>query len=141
MSMNQIRFSPAFKNFSFKTACLSSMALLALSVSISATAAPAGDGSDANARYQADRKLCNSGQSNQDRATCLKEAGAALQESKAGHLNNDTAAQKPNALLRCDALPADDRDACQRRINGEGTTTGSVPAGGVLRELVVPDNK
>lgn len=142
MSTNQIPFSSAFKNFNVKAACLSSMALLALSVSLSAAAAaPASNASDANARYQADRKLCNSGQSNQDRATCLKEAGAALQESKAGHLNNDTAMQKPNALLRCDALPADDRDACQRRINGEGTTTGSVPAGGLIRELVVPDNK
>ena len=142
MSINQIRFSLAVKNFNFKTACLSSMALLALSVALSATAAaPASDASDASARYQADRKMCNSGQSNQDRATCLKEAGAALQESKAGHLNSDSAAQKSNALLRCNALPPDDRDACQRRINGEGTTTGSVPAGGLIRELAVPDNK
>lgn len=142
MSISQIRFSSAFRNFNRKAAWLSSMALLALSVSFSATAAGAASGSlDANARYQADRTVCNSGQSNQDRTTCLKEAGAALQESKMGHLNNDSAAQKANASLRCNALPADDRDACQRRMNGEGTTTGSAPEGGLIRELLVPDNK
>jgi hypothetical protein len=142
MSISQIRISSATRNFNFKTACLSSMALLALSVSFSAAAAGAASGaSDANASYQADRTVCNSGQSNQDRATCLKEAGAARQESKMGHLNNDSAAQKENASIRCNALPADDRDACQRRMNGEGTTTGSAPEGGIARELVVPDNK
>ena len=81
------------------------------------------------------------GQSNQDRATCLKEAGAALKEAKMGRLSSDQSAFKQNSLLRCNALPADERVACQRRIEGDGTTTGSVRDGGLLRELVVPDIK
>ncbi|MEO6354475.1 MAG: hypothetical protein ABIO19_05120 [Burkholderiaceae bacterium] len=128
-----------------KAARLSTLALLVLSATFAATAAmAAGAASDANARYRAERAACTSGQSHQDRATCLREAGAALQEARKGHLNDDPAAFQQNALVRCHALPANDREACQRRIEGDGTTSGSVGEGGVLRELVVPvapDNK
>jgi hypothetical protein len=82
-----------------------------------------------------------SGQSNQDRETCLKEAGAALEESKTGRLDGGQGSENQNALIRCNALPAGDRDACRRRIAGEGTTSGSVREGGIVRELVVPDSK
>ena len=34
------------------------------------------DSADAFARYQQERAVCTSGQSNQDQATCLREAGA-----------------------------------------------------------------
>ena len=37
---------------------------------------------DAQARYQQDRAACMSGQSNQDHATCLREAGAALAQAR-----------------------------------------------------------
>ena len=142
MPISQIHCSSAFNNFNTKAARLSAMMFLVLIAAFSVTAAKAAsDSLDANARNQADSAICNSGRSNQDRATCLKEARAALQESKRGHLNDDPATFKPNALLRCNALPADDRDACQRRMNGEGTTSGSVQGGGIFRELVVPDNK
>lgn len=115
------------------------LALFISGASLAATAA--GNPQDANARYQAERAACMNGQSNQARTTCLREAGAALQESKRGRLSDDQATDQKNALLRCNALPADDRDACRRRIEGEGTTTGSVLDGGVLRELTVPDRK
>ncbi|SFI45920.1 hypothetical protein SAMN04515618_1269 [Collimonas sp. OK307] len=118
--------------------------LLALCISsVSWTAMAAASPQDANARYQAERAVCMSGQSNQSRATCLREAGAALQEARRGRLQDDPAADSQNALLRCNALPPDDKDACRRRINGEGTTSGSVLEGGVLRELsvTVPDQK
>ncbi|SDY26642.1 hypothetical protein SAMN04515617_11217 [Collimonas sp. OK242] len=116
--------------------------LLALFLSGATWAAmAAANPQDANARYQAERAACISGQSNQPRATCLREAGAALQEARRGRLQDDSAADSQNALLRCNALPPDDKDACQRRINGEGTTSGSVLEGGLLRELTVPDRK
>ncbi len=118
--------------------------LLALCISgASWTAMAATDMGDANARYQAERAVCTSGQSNQSRATCLREAGAALQEAKRGHLRDDPATDSQNALLRCNALPPADKDACQRRVNGEGTTSGSVLEGGELHELTVtvPDPK
>lgn len=116
--------------------------LLALFISSASWAAMAvTTPQDANARYQAERAACISGQSNQPRATCLREAGAALQEARRGHLQDDPTADSQNALLRCNALPPDDKDACQRRINGEGTASGSVLEGGLLRELTVPDRK
>ncbi|MGV8891470.1 MAG: hypothetical protein ACOH2K_00680 [Burkholderiaceae bacterium] len=145
MSVNQIRFSSAPTNINRKAIRLSALAMFALGSAFATTAAmAASNASDANARYQAERAMCNSGQSYQDRATCLREAGAALQESKKGRLGSGKGTDgmyKQNALIRCNALPADDREACQRRIEGEGTTSGSVRSGGVLRELVVPDNE
>ena len=142
MSMKHIRFDSKATSFTHQTARLSAMALLIMGAAFPATAAmAASNSSDANTRYQAERALCNNGQSNQDRATCLREAGAALAESKGGRLSDGQHAYRENARIRCNALPADDRDACQRRINGEGSTSGSVGAGGVMRELVTPDNK
>jgi hypothetical protein len=142
MPIDQIRFASAPADINRKATRLPALALVALSTLFSATAATAaGNSPDANARYQAERAVCNSGRSNQDRATCLKEAGAALEQSKMGRLDGGQDAYDQNALIRCNALPADDRDACQRRIKGEGMTSGSVPEGGLVRELVVPDSK
>jgi hypothetical protein len=94
---------------------------------------------DAQARYQQERAVCMSGQSNQDRATCLREAGAALQEAKRGNLGaGDEHEFKQNSLTRCDGLPAQDRDDCVRRMSGEGTVSGSAQQGGVYRELTSP---
>jgi len=141
MSIKQIRVAFAPVNINRNAARLAALALLALGSAFAATAAmAASDSADATARYKAERAACISGQSHQDRATCLREAGAALQEARKRRLNGDgnqdTYAQ--NALIRCNALPENDRDACQRRIKGEGTTSGSVGEGGVLRELMVP---
>ena len=46
--------------------------------------AAAADMSEAKARYQKELAACISGQSHQDRATCLQEAGAAMQEARRG---------------------------------------------------------
>jgi hypothetical protein len=93
-------------------------------------------------RYQQDRAVCNSGRSQEDRATCLREAGAAREETSRGHLTNAGNAQyQENAQARCGALAGGDRDACQARMRGEGTVSGSVAGGGMLREIVTPDPK
>lgn len=142
MSMKHISFDSGTATFKRRGTLLSTMAFLVLTTAFASTAATAANNaSDANARYQTERALCDSGQSNQDRATCLKEAGAALAESRGGRLNDDQSAYQKNAQIRCNALPADERDACQRRIAGEGTASGSIGTGGVMRELVTPDNK
>lgn len=91
--------------------------------------------SDAQARYEQDRAACNSGQSNQDRATCLREAGAALQAARRGRLGEDPGAYEQNRLARCAPLPAGDREDCVRRVHGEGTVKGSVESGGTFTEL------
>lgn len=142
MSIHHIFCPSKTRNITRTAARLPALALFVLSASlITTTAMAANNSADANARYKADRAACNSGQSNQDRATCLKEAAAALKEAKRGHLNDNQDTYDQNALTRCNKLPEQDRDACQRRVKGEGTTSGSVESGGVLRELVVPDNK
>ena len=98
-------------------------------------AAAGGELSDAQARYRQDRAACMSGQSNEDRATCLREAGAALQAAKRGRLGDDQGSYEQNRLLRCDRVPARDREDCVRRMNGEGIVKGSAESGGTYREL------
>jgi hypothetical protein len=112
----------------------------AVALLVAATAAEAGAKlSPAQQRYQQERAVCLSGQSNQDRATCLKEAGAALYEARRGGLDTGDARDLgQNRMIRCNALPAQDREDCARRMQGEGVTTGSAQQGGVLRELARP---
>jgi hypothetical protein len=96
---------------------------------------------DAQARYERERAACMAGQStNEDRATCLKEAGAALAEARKGNLDNGNGQLRKNAKDRCNALAGDERADCIARMNGEGTVSGSVGGGGVLREkrTIVP---
>jgi hypothetical protein len=105
----------------------------------SAMAATKGDGIDAVVRYQQDRADCVSGQTGEDRATCLREAGAAFAQAKQGMLDDGQSMSQfqRNALQRCQPLPDEDRLACRARMQGMGTISGSVEGGGILRELVV----
>ena len=116
------------------------LALCAAGVLLSATAMAADRGSlsDAQVVYQRDRAACNNGQTSQDRATCLREAGAALQEARRGRLGDGQGPFEQNRLLRCDRQPPEDRQDCVRRMSGEGFTSGSVEGGGIYRELVTP---
>ena len=109
-----------------------------LTVSMAASAADQGRASDARKIYMEDREFCLSGKASQDRQTCLREAGAALQEAKQGQLADPQTTFEQNKFARCDyhKVPAD-REYCERRMRGEGTTSGSVEDGGILRELVV----
>jgi hypothetical protein len=116
----------------------------ALLVSSSALAAPSSASSTANSEYQQEVARCNSGQSNEDKATCLKEAGAARAEAQRGGLTSESSATyKQNQLERCKALPPSDQDACRARTEGQGVTQGSVESGGVYREyrqITIPDS-
>jgi hypothetical protein len=115
------------------------LAICAVSAFLGASAVLAADArgpSDARTRYQQDRAVCDSGLSHQDRATCLREAGAALDEARRGGLNDGQAQYQQNALIRCNALPPEERNACQARMQGQGVTRGSVAEGGIYRELV-----
>jgi hypothetical protein len=121
------------------------LTILLMVVVFSVNAEAANPASGANARYQQERAVCLSGASNQDRATCLKEAAAALKEAKAGHLNDGRQDYAANALQRCNGLPGEQQELCYRRMQ-EGSVSGSVQEGGVMRELVVkektmPDSK
>jgi hypothetical protein len=121
------------------TALMSVPALILLGAFLgTATAADGNSAADAQKLYQRDRAACLEGRGGQDRAACLREASAALQEAKGGRLGNGEADFERNRLLRCDQQPAEDRPACVRRMNGEGITSGSVQGGGIYRELTVP---
>ena len=94
-----------------------------------------------NARARSERAVCDGNQ--QDRAACLREAGAAQQAAQRGGLTTTGAAgNDQNALARCQLQPPADRADCEARLKGgaAGTTTieGSVMGGGVIRETVTP---
>ena len=85
--------------------------------------------------YQADRALCVSGLSHQEREACLREAGAARQAGRRGQLEDDDATYRRNALRRCDPLPPPQRQDCITRMRDRDTTIeGSVEEGGIYRE-------
>jgi hypothetical protein len=94
---------------------------------------------EAKSTYQKERADCEAGRTAEDRATCLKEAGAAQDERKRNRLDNN-GSMRQNAIDRCNALPAKDKPDCLARIEGPNapnqktTTSGSVAGGGVIRE-------
>lgn len=127
----------------FKTLSLSASASMALAAGGmwlavgSAMATDSGRQAGTSNTIAQERQNCMDGRTNQDRATCLREAGAARQESQRGNLR-DNADYSSNASKRCAALPADQKADCERRSMGEGSVSGSVGSGGVVRELVTP---
>ena len=109
--------------------------LLSAACALAFSTLVAAQGTGTRSTYAQDRAFCNSGQSAQDRATCLREAGAAAQEGPKGNLSD---APEANKFARCDYhKDPNDREYCIRRMKGEGTVSGSVEGGGVLRELTV----
>lgn len=118
------------------TALFMALGGLTLGTTASAQNAP---GPGSNAQLQRDRARCDGVQ--QDRAACLREAGAAQQEARRAGLTSANANRyENNALARCQLQPAAERADCEARINGNGQTTveGSVMGGGVIRETVTP---
>jgi hypothetical protein len=111
--------------------------VLAAAGSTSALADSKSRAAEAQALYQQERAVCLSGQSNQDRATCLREAGAAFAQAKReGWDAGQDAQYLHNARVRCERLPDTDRRDCMSRMQGQGTTSGSAAGGGIYRELV-----
>lgn len=119
-----------------KTLLLASLSAVALGAG--AADRTARDSSGIHQQYLQERAQCDN-RSGEDRKTCLREAGAAQAEARRGTLAADDASSyEANRLARCDLHKnADERDYCLRRMRGEGTTSGSVEGGGILRELVV----
>jgi len=110
-------------------------AIAAMLATILAQAAePARAVSDAQKRFADERAVCESAE---DKAACRREAGAALQEARSGKLADANTSFESNKVARCAYLKGDDKEYCVRRMNGEGTTSGSVEGGGILRELIV----
>jgi hypothetical protein len=120
------------------------LALVCLALQVGAaqttTPAPPASAVTADAVYQRERAACNSDATPQGRTTCLKEAGAAHAEAKRQLLGNGEGARalQQNAETRCDRAATADREHCLRKARGEGTVSGSVDGGGLLKTLVTP---
>lgn len=93
------------------------------------------DRSERQRRFDADRQACLTGKSSQNFESCMKEAKAVFEERPGANPPVSAEQLQRNAQLRCEALTGEDRTACLARMRGEGTVSGSVSGGGVLREL------
>ena len=104
-----------------------------------AHAADAAAAAAAKSTYAKERADCDAGRTAEDRATCLKEAGAAQQERKRNTLDNNGSTRQ-NAIERCNLVAPKDKADCLARIEGPSQpnqstkTSGSVAGGGVIRE-------
>jgi len=118
---------------------LTATALCAAAGFVAAPGAMAAGMAGTGTQFQAERAMCD--HINQDRAACLREAGAAAQASRQGALTSaDPSTYMANALQRCQLQPPEDRSACEDRVRGTGVTSidGSVLGGGAIRETVTP---
>ena len=124
------------RSFSFRHLSLALCAGLAVQGAMAADPVRSAD-ADLQAKYQRERAACMNGQTtNEDRATCLREAAAVLAEARRGNLTDGQGQLGKNAKDRCNVLSGDERADCIARINGEGSVSGSVGGGGILREKV-----
>lgn len=90
---------------------------------------------DSSGSYQSEVNACMSGHTQQDRATCLKEARNAAAEKNRGRLET-YGMNEQHAMARCDVhSTGEDRAACQARVMGMGSVDGSVAGGGLIREV------
>ncbi len=114
-------------------------ALLVLSAAMSASPALAASKtapSESQARYQRDVAACRMAPQGTDKAACLREAGAVRASKESLSVDIEPGSYARNALKRCEPLSEPDRSDCAARIQGKGTTSGSVAGGGIYRELV-----
>jgi hypothetical protein len=89
---------------------------------------------DSSGSFRSEVQACNSGMTQQDQATCLREARNAAADKSHGNLQPDRGHEQ-NALARCEVHPVgEDRAACEARVLGMGNIDGSVANGGLLRE-------
>jgi len=123
-----------------RTVFLAAHMLLCLSVSLHANAQSKAQPTDElQARYLQEVAECEAQQATQDLEACRLEARSALAEARR-HLLNDTTANlfEKNQFKRCRVFKGEDREACEARVRNEGSSTGSVQSGGILREVVRP---
>lgn len=121
-------------------ASFAAVSLLAMG-SAMAQVAPAASGStpaDTSGNYRLEVQACKSGDTQQDRATCMEEARNANAARQRGTLYKGASETQyeANAKARCDVFKdAENKAACEARVMGYGTVTGSVAGGGLLREV------
>lgn len=117
--------------------CLFASALAGTTALAAAPTKPA----DIQARYQRESALCMSARYKGDRNECVSEASTARSMALPSPFDPDPGRYARNALRRCEPLPESDRRDCISRMQGQGTTTGTVAGGGIYRELVTRETE
>ena len=149
MALANFSGSPRFARFyrlEIGATCFGFVAVVALTAMAqiaSAQIASGTTGIDATGNASSEMAACNSGQTQQDRETCMKEVRNANAEKRAGKLDNAGGQFGANAAQRCGVLTGEDKIACEARVLGIGNAQGSVAGGGVIREVetvVVPND-
>ena len=117
---------------------MKSMSSLLLRTSVVAACALSAAGVWAQTTYEQDRAACLRSDSQHERTSCLREAAAVRAQSKKNMpmMNSTPESRMQNAMKRCTELPPESKATCERMVHGEGTVSGSVEGGGVIRELV-----
>lgn len=112
--------------------------MLAAGAVHAADATASGTAQTPQSRFQQDVAACKSGATSQARDTCLREAGAAKQESGRRNLREESPEQlQQNMLARCNRQPEAQRQSCITQMTAPTNVRGSVQGGGVLRETVI----
>jgi len=112
----------------FAVTALAAAALLAPFAAVAQTTGA----STAQERHAQERQKCMTDNTQDSQATCLREAGAALDASRKGQLTS--AAGNEAATQRCAVFKdASEQAECVRRVHN-APASGSVPGGGLLRE-------
>lgn len=90
------------------------------------------------AAWQRDRAACASAQ---DRNNCLRDVGAARAQALRGGSRTAPSSEElaRNAVQRCKAHPPEQQAICERMARGEGSVSGSVSGGGMIREIVTQE--
>ena len=99
-------------------------------------AGPSGAAVDPDARYAKESAACSRIAKHDARANCLSQASARLAATQLTLPSESAELLRLNAIKRCEVLPEPERKECLLRMQGQGTVSGSVEGGGVLRELV-----
>lgn len=119
-----------------RTAGVACVWVMLSGVGIAADPASVADGKQ---RYQQERAVCATRSSAADQKVCMQDAAAAYgQLRRSGLASTGNPDYASNAVQRCAALPANDREACTLRIQGQGTVQGSVSGGGLFRQIELP---
>ncbi len=119
-------------------------AVVAATAQVSAIGTPGNTGIDSSGNYQQERAWCMANTTGEEQATCLKSSGAAQAEKRRGTLDNNGANFDANAMQRCNVLLGEERAACQARVAGLGSASGSVQGGGLIKQVetvVLPPGK
>lgn len=114
---------------------VASVAVAVFALSAFAQIASGTTGIDASGNPASEMAACKNGKTQQSRETCMTEVRNANAAIRAGKVGNSGGQYKANALMRCNALKGDDRAACEARVTGMGSPSGSVAGGGVITQF------